>query len=362
MTYLGDDDVGQSNVTVGIIGTGFMGKSHAEGYKIFDVKIGMFASRRLEKAREASNEFGVERWTDDWKTLINDPDIDCVDITVPNHLHYEIAMACINAGKPFLVEKPLARNTKEAEEIVRAAKEKGVLGVYAENMRYKPAMVRTKQMVDEGALGDILLLRSNEIHNGPFHSPWFWDAELTGGGASIDMGIHGVYTLEWIMGSKVKRVYAETGVLKWKEYCKNGAEDTALVIFRFENGGMAELVISWAIQGGMDIRLEVFGSEGTAYVSTTHEAGGMKVYSNPGYGKPVEVEAALKPHVVSTKGWSFPSPNDVLQQGHANEVKHFIDCVKGLAEPMSTLEDGLRALVLVEAIYESARTGRAVEL
>jgi myo-inositol 2-dehydrogenase/D-chiro-inositol 1-dehydrogenase len=349
-------------VTVGIIGTGFMGKAHAEGYQIFDIPVGMFYSRTLENAKSAAEQFHVERWTDNWRDLVTDPQIDCVDITAPNYQHYEMAMACIDAGKPFIIEKPLAMNTEQAREMVSAARAKNIVAVYAENMRFKPALVRTKQLVDEGAFGKILMLRSNEIHNGPFHSPWFWDAELTGGGAVIDMGIHGVNTIEWIMGSKVKRVYAETAVLKWSEHLKNGAEDTALAILRFENGGFAELIISWAISGGMDVRLEVFGSEGTAYVSTTHEAGGLRIYSNEGYGKPMEVEAALKPHVVSTKGWSFPAPKDVMQQGHAFEVKHFIDCVRGLAEPSSTLEDGLRSLEIVEAIYESARTGKAVEL
>ncbi|MBS4218764.1 Gfo/Idh/MocA family oxidoreductase [Bacillus sp. FJAT-49711] len=352
----------KKDVKVGIIGTGFMGKGHAIGYQMFDIEIGMFASRSTENAKAVAEEFGVERWTDDWRKLVSDPEIDCVDITAPNHLHYEMAMACIEAKKPFLIEKPLAMNTKEAKEIVDAANKHGVMAVYGENMRYKPAMVKIKQIIDEGGLGDIIMLRSNEIHNGPFHSDWFWDAELAGGGATIDMGIHGLYTLEWIMGSKVRRVYAEMDVLKWDEYCKNGSEDTAAVILRFENGGIAELLISWAITGGMDVRLEVFGKEGTAYVSTTHDAGGLRVHSHPGYGKSLEELSSLKPHVVSTKGWSFPSPDDELQQGHAYEVKHFIDCVKGKDEPKSTLEDGLRALVLVEAIYESARTGKAVEV
>ncbi|RXZ83736.1 gfo/Idh/MocA family oxidoreductase [Paenibacillaceae bacterium] len=349
-------------VKVGIIGTGFMGKSHAEGYQLFNIEIGMFASRTADNAKAVAEQFGIERWTDNWLELIHDPEIDCVDITVPNHLHYEMAMACIEAGKPFLIEKPLARNTEEGEAIVRAAKEKGIVAVYAENMRFKPALIRTKELVEQGAFGKVLMLRSNEIHNGPFHAPWFWDANLTGGGAAIDMGIHGVNTLEWIMGSKIKRVYAETGVLKWTEHCKNGAEDTAMAVLRFENGGIAELVISWAISGGMDVRLEVFGDQGTAYVSTTHEAGGLRIFSHNGYGKSYEEEASLKPHVVPTKGWTFPAPKDVIQQGHAFEVKHFIDCVLGKDTPSSTLEDGLRSLQIVEAMYESARTGMAVEV
>ncbi|WP_163875657.1 Gfo/Idh/MocA family protein [Paenibacillus favisporus] len=352
----------KNQIKVGIIGTGFMGKAHAEGYQLFNIEVGMFASQTEAKAKAAAEQFGVDRWTLDWLELVNDPEIDCVDITAPNHLHYDMAMACIHAGKPFLIEKPLARSTAEAEEIVRKAKEKGIIAVYAENMRFKPALMRTKELVDQGAFGKIMMLRSNEIHNGPFHSPWFWDAKLTGGGAAIDMGIHGVNTLEWIMNSKIKRVYAETEVLKWKDYCKNGAEDTAIAVLRFENGGLAEIVISWAVSGGMDVRLEVFGDQGTGYVSTTHEAGGLRIYSNNGYGKSYEQESGLKPHVVPTKGWSFPAPKDVIQQGHAFEVKHFIDCVRGIAKPSSTLEDGLRALAVIEAMYQSAQTGMAVQV
>jgi predicted dehydrogenase len=352
----------KKDVTIGIVGTGFMGKAHAESYRLFGVPVGMIASRRVEKAKAVAEQFGVPRWTDSWRDLVNDPNIDAVDIAVPNYMHHEVAMACIEAGKPFLIEKPLARNTREAREIVEAAEAKGIPAVYGENMRFKPAMLKLKQMIAEGALGDIIMLRCNEIHNGPFHSPWFWDAELTGGGAVIDMGIHGLYALEWVMGSKVKRVYAEMDVLKWKDHCKNGAEDTAFVVLRFENGGIAELVNSWASASGIDVRIEVYGTQGTAFLDSSRELGGMKVYSQNGYGQPLDVEASLRPHVLSKKGWSFPIPDEWTQHGHAYEVKHFVDCVRGVAEPLCTLEEGLRALELVEAIYESARTGRPVEL
>ena len=139
-------------VKVGIIGTGFMGKAHAEGYQMFNIEIGMFASRTAEKAKATAEQFGVERWTDQWLELIHDPDIDCVDITVPNYLHYAMAIACIEANKPFLIEKPLACNTKEAEEIVRKAKEKGIVAVYAENMRFKPALMRDKRTRGAGGI------------------------------------------------------------------------------------------------------------------------------------------------------------------------------------------------------------------
>lgn len=352
----------KKDIKVGIIGTGFMGKAHAECYRMFDVPIGMIASRSEENAKAVAEQFQAERWTTNWRDLVNDPEIDAVDIAVPNYLHHEVAMACIEAGKPFLIEKPLARNVKEAREIVEAAKAKGITAVYGENMRFKPQMLKVKEMIAEGALGDVIMLRCNEIHNGPFHSPWFWDAELTGGGAVIDMGIHGLFALEWIMGSRVKRVYAEMDVLKWKDHCKNGSEDTAFVVLRFENGGIAELVNSWASASGIDVRVEVYGTQGTAFLDSSRGIGGMKVYSQNGYGKSLEVEASLRPHVLSKKGWSFPNPDEWTSHGHAYEVKHFVECVKGNEQPACTLEDGLRALELVEAIYESAKTGRPVEL
>ena len=157
--------------------------------------------------------------------------------------------------------------------------------VYGENVRFKPSMVRTKSIIDQGGLGKILLLRANEVHNGPFHSDWFWDSEATGGGAVIDMGIHGIFALEWFMGSRIKRVYAEAGVLKWADKCLGETEDTAVIVLRFENGGMAELVVSWAIAGGIDVRLEVFGSAGTAYLDSARAARATTIYSESGYGR-----------------------------------------------------------------------------
>jgi myo-inositol 2-dehydrogenase/D-chiro-inositol 1-dehydrogenase len=186
-------------VRVGILGAGFMGSAHAECYDLLDVPIAMIASR---SARGPAGSRPDTRWSADISEVISDPAVDCVDITLPNHLHRDAALACIRAGKPFLIEKPLARNAAEAEEIVTAARSAGVTAVYGENVRFKPSMIRTKSIVDQGGLGKILLLRANEVHNGPFHSDWFWDSESTGGGAVIDMGIHGIFALEWFMGSR----------------------------------------------------------------------------------------------------------------------------------------------------------------
>ena len=341
-------------VRVGILGAGFMGSAHAECYDVLGVPVSMIASRSagtIAASRPAT------RWSSDIEAVINDPAVDCVDITLPNSLHQAAALACIRAGKPFLIEKPLARNAAEAEAIVRAARSAGVTAVYGENIRFKPSMVRTKSIVDQGGLGKILLLRANEVHSGPFHSDWFWDSEATGGGAVIDMGIHGIFALEWFMGSRIKRVYAEAGVLKWAEKCIGETEDTAVIVLRFENGGLAELVVSWAIAGGIDVRFEVFGSAGTAYLDSARAAGATTIYSESGYGRGVAEESKDRPHVAGTQGWSWPSGDEWAEHGYLAEIRHFIKCAAGEETPICTLEDGWRSLQVVDAIYRSVKTG-----
>lgn len=340
-----------------------MGKAHIECYRMNrHAEVTIVASGTAEKARSVAEQFGIPRWTTDWREVIASDNVDAVDITVPNHLHLEVALAAIEAGKPFLIEKPLARNLDEARQILDAARTKGIHAVYGENMRFAPAPLKAREIIEQGGIGDVIMVRANEIHNGPFHSPWFWDAEKTGGGAVIDMGIHGLYLLEWIAGAKVKRVYAEVGTLKWKDFCKNGAEDTAFVTLRFENGAMGELINSWAISGGIDVRAEIYGTAGTLHIDKSRGAGGLLAYSQDGYGLAIEVESSLRPHVATNKGWHFPIPDEWNMHGHAQEVRHFLDVVQNGVDPLCTLEEGVRALELVEAIYRSGREGRPVEL
>lgn len=350
-------------VRIGVLGAGFMGRARLECYRLDPrVEVVAISSRSKEKAEALAREFGVKRAFDRWEAIVADAEVDAVDITLPNFLHHPAAMACIEAGKPFMIEKPLARNVAEGEEIVQSAEAHGIVAVYAECLRFAPACVKTKALIDEGALGSLTILRANEIHNGPFHADWFWDAERAGGGALIDMGIHGVFLLEWMMGVPIRRVYAEMDVLKWRDHVRGGAEDTSVAVIRFENGGIAELTNSWAVQGGLDVRLEVFGTDGSVFLDQGRGASGMKVFSRGGYGSDPEVEAALRPHVAPTAGWSFPFADEWGTHGHAQEARHFVDCILGEAAPACTLQEGLRGLYVIEAMYRSAREGRPIEV
>jgi len=350
-------------VRIGLIGAGFMGGAHAECHRLNNLgELEIVADQSEERAKDMKDHFGFNRMTKNWKDVVRDPDVDLVDITVPNYAHKEIAIECAKEGKNFIVEKPLARSVKEADEIIEAVEEAGIKGMYAEDLRYAPQYVESKKVIDEGGVGEPFMIRSNEMHNGPFHSKWFWDAELAGGGVVIDVGIHGLYCVEWLMGARAVEVYARAGAFKWKEQCKNGAEDTALVSLSFDSGAIAELVFSWAISGGMDTRTEIFGTKGNIYIDSARTVGGLLIYSQDGYGEELNVEASKKPHVASKKGWSFPAVDVWNVHGHAQELRHFLRCVIDDQQPITTLEDGRRALELVEAVYKSARLGKSVKI
>ncbi|MGI9863002.1 Gfo/Idh/MocA family oxidoreductase [Moorella naiadis] len=352
-----------TNLRVGIVGGGFMGKAHASIYKAErDVEVAMVATSRPESAKAFAEFAGATKWTTSFEELLASPDIDAVDICAPNHLHYPVAMRAIANRKPFLIEKPLARNIAEAQEIVTAQENAGLVAVYGENLRYSPPYVKAKEIIDEGGIGNVIMMRINEIHNGPFHSQWFWDAQKTGGGALLDMGIHGLFVAEWLVQDRACHVYAELGTLKWANKCLNGAEDTAFCTLRFPGGAIAEIVNSWAASGGIDVRTEIYGTEGTIYIDASRQAGGLKVYSERGYGDPVAVEAGQRPHVAPKIGWSFPVPDEWQIHGHAPEVRHFLACVRNEAKPLSTLRDGMRALQLVDALYRSGRSGEVATL
>lgn len=352
----------KARVRIGMVGTGFMGKAHAESHLHYGAEIAMVASGTEANARALAEQVGARAWTTDFREVMASDEVDAVDITVPNHLHRDVALAAIEAGKPFLIEKPLARNLSEADEIIGRAKERGVVGVYGENMRFSPALEKSKAIIDQGGIGKPILFRATEIHNGPFHAGWFWDTSAAGGGAVIDMGIHGLYVAEWLMGARVKRVYAELGTLKWTEYCSPGTEDSAFVTLRFENGAIAELLNSWAVAGGRDVRAEIYGTNGTIHVDKARGETGILAYSQEGYGPPIEVEAALKPHVSTNRGWHFPTADPWHQHGHAYVVRHFLEVVRDAVAPKCTLEEGRRALELVEAVYRSGKEGGAVEV
>jgi predicted dehydrogenase len=206
--------------------------------------------------------------------------------------------------------------------------------------------------LDSGALGRPTLLKQSEKHDGP-HAAHFWDVERSGGGVTMDMGCHAIEFFRWMLGRPpIQSVYAQMSTQVHGS--RTRGDDNAILILEFAEGVIAVAEESWTKLGGMDDRAEVHGSGGVAYADLLH-GNAIETYSTGGYDYAVEKAG-------STKGWSFTIYEEAWNYGFHAKMAHFVDCVQNDKPPLVTGEDGRVVLEVIFAAYESARTGRKVQL
>lgn len=211
---------------------------------------------------------------------------------------------------------------------------------------------QAKEMADQGAFGEVYLVKQSEKHFGP-HADWFWDVERSGGGVWVDMGCHGVAFCYWFLDRpRITSVLCQMGTYVHGD--KTRGDDNVFAILEFENGAIGHVEDSWARRGGMDDRIEIYGSEGCTY-GNLHMGNALPTFSENGYGYAVE-------KAPGTQGWSYPVFEELWNYGFPQEMAHFARCVRGKEEPKATGEDGRVVQEVLLAGYESARTGCKVEL
>src|ERR1700722_6195322 len=336
-------------VGVGLVGCGFIGQVHAQAFSLSAVaSVRAVASRSPERAAEFAARWGIAAWHTDYRELVERTDVDLVCVAAPNWLHRDIVVAAAAAGKHVVCEKPLARTLREADEMIAACQRAGGKLMYAEELCFAPKYVRAKELADEGALGEVYLVRQSEQHYGP-HSDWFWDPELAGGGVLMDMGCHGIEFARWIYGKQaVRSASAEDGT--FVHHDRTRAEDHAIVTLRFGGGQAAVIEASWAKPGGMDDRAEIVGSGGVTYADLLRGSS-LTTFSDVGYGYAVE-------KAPDTRGWTFTMFEELWNYGFPQEMDHFARCVAEDAVPRETGEDGRAVLEIIYAAYRAARHGR----
>jgi predicted dehydrogenase len=339
-------------VGVGLVGSGFIGQAHAEAFSTSSVaSVRAVASRSPDRVAAFAARWGIPAWHTDYRDLVIRPDVDVVCVGAPNFLHRDITVAAAQAGKHVICEKPLARTLAEADEMIAACRGAGVKLMYAEDICFAPKYVRAKELADEGALGDVYLVRQSEQHFGP-HSDWFWDPELAGGGVLMDMGCHGIEFARWVHHKPpVLSVTAEVGTFVHGQ--RTRAEDHAIVTIRFDGRRAALIEASWAKPGGIDDRAEIVGSRGVTYADLVHGSS-LTTFSDVGYGYAAE-------KAPDTRGWTFTMFAELWHSGFPQEMDHFARCVADDTPPSETGEDGRAVLEIIYAAYRAARVGR-VEL
>jgi predicted dehydrogenase len=340
-------------VRVGLIGSQFISTIHAEALRqVAAAELFAAASPNEQRVAAFAERFDIPHHFTDYGKLLAMDELDLVVVGVPNDLHCEVAVAAAAAGKHIVMEKPLCLNLQEADRMIAACRAAGVKLMYAEELCFAPKYVRLKQLLDSGALGRPLLLKQSEKHDGP-HAAHFWDVNRAGGGVTMDMGCHAIEFFRWMLGRpKIKSVYAH--MTTGPHASRTRGDDDAILILEFENGVTAMAEESWTKLGGMDDRAEVYGADGVAYANLL-QGNSLLTYSRVGYDYAVEKAG-------STVGWSFTIYEEAWNYGFPQEMAHFVDCVQNDRAPLVTGEDGRAVLEAIFAAYQSAGSGRKVEL
>ncbi|HQA69927.1 MAG TPA: Gfo/Idh/MocA family oxidoreductase [Aggregatilineales bacterium] len=333
-----------------MLGSGFIGRFYASTLhaKRGRDQVHVFYSRTAERAREAAEMFGAPKWTDNMREAIEDPETDVVVIGLPNYQHKEAVIMAAEAGKAVLCTKPLARNAAEAKEMLDAVEKAGVFAGYLEDLVYTPQTLKALEFVRDGALGKVLWVRSRETHPGP-HSDWFLNKELAGGGAIIDMGCHCIEIARNFIGKNIRPVE----VMCWADTQVHpiDAEDHAIGLVRYANGAIGQFETSWTFRGGMDLRDEVSGTEGTIWLNHWLRTG-FEVFTAVGRQGYVAEKAE------SETGWLFPVGDEAAGLGYTDMFVDQLNALDEGREPMETFYDGYVVNAIMDACYRSAESKR----
>lgn len=335
---------------IAMLGTGLIADFYAmalHGQRGRDRIVTAF-SRSGERGGAFAGRWSIPTSTTSLEAAIGHPEVDVVVVALPNHLHEDAVARAAAAGKAVLCTKPLARSAEEARRMLDAVERAGVFGGYLEDLVYTPKTLKAAAAVRRGAIGDVTWVRSREAHPGP-HSAWFWDAGQAGGGAIIDLGCHCIEIIRTFVGKGNRPVE----VMCWADTLVHPieAEDNALALVRFESGAMGQFEVSWTFRGGMDLRDEVAGTEGTIRLDHFLRTG-FEMYSGGGGAGYVAEK------VEASQGWLFPVGDEVVELGYVDMFTDMFTALDAGDAPRETFYDGYVVNAVMDAAYRSARSRR----
>lgn len=332
-----------------ILGAGFIGRFYAEslcGRRSKD-KVAVVFSRSESSAARFAKDYAVPHYFTDMAAAVAHPAVELVVIALPNYQHEEAVHLCVAHKKAVLCTKPLGRNAAEALRMMQACEGAGIFAGYLEDLCYTPKFLKSLSSVKSGAIGRILWAKSRETHPGP-HSDWFWDLNYAGGGAILDMGCHCVEIARNFIGKDVKPIE----VMCWADTQVKpiDAEDHAIGLVKYENGAIGQFEVSWTFRGGMDLRDEVMGTEGTIWLNSWLRTGFEMFTSGAGDGGYVVEKAE------SSSGWQFPVGDEAHELGYTNMFIDMFDSFEAGKQPSETFYDGYVVNAIIDAAYKSAKT------
>lgn len=336
-------------IKVGMIGAGMISGYHVAGLMAAGANVAAISGLGKEQTKGKAEQFGIPFFTTDYQEILARDDIDAVVVATPDFTHEKIAVDALEAGKPILLQKPMARNSRECRRIIQAA-ERTCTPIYVSFMhRYFEEVVKTRELLADDAFGPVYSVRQRNATPGATWAAWFYSKENVGGGAMLQLGVHGIDLLQYLFGQIIS-VRAVTALMKEERVLEDGSiispdnEDLIFAIYRFASGMMATHETVYNEVAGTDrFRVEIYGEKGTAWLRT--ERGPLAVYA---------------PAHLAHEGWFLPA---LPQQPFGyRQHRHFLDMLQNEAPDDGSASAGLSTILVAEAVYRSAESGQWQEV
>ena len=346
---------------IGMIGAGGIANVHMDAYKkLPNAEVVALCDTDAAKLKKTAEKYGITHTYSSVADMIKNEQLDAADVCVWNCNHAKCSIEALNAGLHVLCEKPMAYSAAEAEQMLEAAKANNKLLMIGFVMRFSNEALISKDFIEGGYIGDIYHSKATYLRRHGAPGGWFCNSELSGGGPVIDLGVHVIDITRYLMGNpKPVSVYAVTqDKLKNRPYLKTDVawkpdnasdsdpydvEDFATAIIRYDNGSTTLLETSYSLNGEACTKRELFGTKGGIKIDDE-----FKLYTElNGY------LADVTPNISNYK-----HGGEMFQ----NEMAHFVDCALNGTPCNASAEDGITVMKILEAIYQSAKTGHEVIL
>jgi predicted dehydrogenase len=309
--------------------------------KLSDVEIAAVCDTDKGKSKFVAEKYKVKKYYTDYEKMLNEIESDCMVVATPTSTHKDVAIAGLEAGLKVLVEKPLARNSAEAQKIVDARKKGKNQLMVGMNNRFRPDFMMQRSFVSTGELGEIFYIRAGFVRKRSTVEKWALDPAQSGGGVFIDLGIVVLDIAQWLLKfAKVKSVSAVNYFHKFKS-----VEDTSLVLIKFVNGATVSLESSWTLHRENDVfYCNVFGTEGSSSVN------------------PLRIYKRMHGTLVNVTPVKLEKPANMFIRSYEYELQHFFNSLKPDADVISNGEEALARQNVTDSIYKSAKTGKEIFL
>ncbi len=326
---------------VGVVGLGWIAQVvHLPILsKLPEAEVVAVCDRDKSRSRLVAEKFGVKRVFSDPEKMMELDELDAVIVATSTDAHKDVALAALKANKPVLVEKPIARNHAEAVAIADAAKQTRCKLMVGMNHRFRPDTMVLKSFLQGKELGRVFYTKAAWLRKRSSDSSWFTQKEKSGGGVLMDLGIVMLDLTFWLLDyPDVRKVSA----MHYTHRTKN-VEDTSVVSITMKNGSLLNLEISWSMYVTDDIyACQLFGTEGSASLN------------------PLRINKELHGNLVNLAPAKMEAPQHLYKRSYENEIKHFLGAVHDVHPVISTADEAVQRMRIVDAVYKSVKTGKEV--